>query len=84
MVREGGLSQSTGRSRGRLDYDMWVPWRSPGGWGLCQEAWVGEEAGGQERGGVGVALTAEELILGSHGALHDLWLDEASTEAVCI
>lgn len=51
---------------------------------MCQEAWVGEEAGGQERGGVGVALTAEELILGSHGALHDLWLDEASTEAVCI
>lgn len=86
MVREGGLSQSRGCSRGRLDYDMCVPWRSPEplGWGSCQEAWVGEEAGGQERGGVGVALTAEELILGSHGALHDLWLDEASTEAVCI
>lgn len=52
VVRDGGLSQSRGRSRSRLDYDMWVPWRSPEppGWGSCQEAWVGEEVGGQQRG----------------------------------
>lgn len=39
---------------------------------------------GNRGAGVGVALTAEELVLGGHGALHDLWLDEASTESVCI
>jgi hypothetical protein len=30
------------------------------------------------------ALTAVELILGRHGALHDLWFDEASAESIGI
>lgn len=48
------------------------------GMGKCQEAWV---AGGM---GVRVVLTAKELILGCHCALHDLWLDEPSAETICI
>lgn len=55
----------------------------PGGGSARKPGW--EEAGGQVRSGRGgVALTAEELILGRHGALHDLWLDEASTESICV
>lgn len=39
---------------------------------------------GQVGGRVQRALTAVELILGRHGALHDLWFDEASAESIGI
>jgi len=52
--------------------------------GCARKPGWGRRRVGKRGVGVGVALTAEELILGGHGALHDLWLDEASTEAICI
>lgn len=57
------------------------PGRAPPGLGAVPGA-RREEAGKQVSTGAGMALTAEELILGGHRALHDLWLDEASTESV--
>lgn len=44
----------------------------------------GRRVGGPVRSRGGVALTAKELILGRHGALHEFWLDEAGTESICI
>lgn len=52
------------------------------GWGQCQEACVG--GGGWARGLGWGALTAVELILGRHCALHDLWFNEARTESICV
>lgn len=79
------LEQSSQQERQRPTIVCGVPWKSPEhlGWEVPRSLGSRRQVGKRELG-MGVALTAEELILGCHCALHDLWLDEPSAESICI
>lgn len=54
------------------------------GMGAVPGSQGGRRRTGKRGLGVEAPLTAEELILGCHRALHDLWLNQARAQPVCI